>query len=286
MSIKTFPRTLDSTLYTLTWKDQLYNNLNDYLYSSGTIFNSINKFKSLTDKGYLASRIGKDSKCVYEELYFYKAFIKYLILAKDEIIKSGANITTVKASYLLATVRNNAICRYINSEIIDNLINIAGVDITSLGGIGYDIIACDFTSGNELQVNGDFSLSSGGWYDSGGVLLTALTNPYNGAATTGGPIKSGAILTVGKSYTINFDFIYGGLGTSGQLWCNGVSFPTFNQIFNVSGFYSFSFIAGDNKYYFTNIAPGNGNTIDNVSIKELITPIGGQCSQSPNIIIQ
>ena len=76
------------------------------------------------------------------------------------------------------------------------------VDIPALTGIADTLSCTGGESGTELQANGDFSLSSGGWYDVSGNLLTGLsvnsgnTYPY-----------TGFILTSGKTYRISINVL-------------------------------------------------------------------------------
>lgn len=152
MSIRTNGTILSSTLYSKTWKDDLFNELHNYVYSIG-------KFKQLTDKGKLLRSIGRDDIKVYEELFFYKVLIDYLINIREALLKStDEDPDELLLTYDLICVRKNLFCKYKNTNIFDRLVLMANL---SLDGINFMQIGClQETLGDELIVNGDFS--SGG----------------------------------------------------------------------------------------------------------------------------
>jgi hypothetical protein len=86
-------------------------------------------------------------------------------------------------------------------RIIDSFYDLA--TIPALTGID-DTLGCTGSeTGHELQANGDFSLSSGGWYNSSGVLLTGLNGINSGNTYP----YTGHILTVGKTYQVNINVL-------------------------------------------------------------------------------
>lgn len=95
-------------------------------------------------------------------------------------------------------------------NIIANVLGIANVP--PLKGI-YDSWTCsgdDADPGHEILLNGDFKLSQGGWYNSGGVLLTNLkensgTNVYP---------YTGQIIKADKRYKISFNALSIASGTT------------------------------------------------------------------------
>ncbi len=123
MSIKQYPILIDSNLYTKTWKDMLYNELNNYIYRIG-------KYKNLTDSGYTLRSIGRADKAnsIHEELFYYKILIDYIINAKETIYRStssGETTDEILETYDFDTIRKNIFCRFNTTKIFDALIRIA-----------------------------------------------------------------------------------------------------------------------------------------------------------------
>ncbi len=89
MSIKPYPTLINSDLYEKTWKDNMYNEMNEYLCS-------LHKTKQLTDRGKIQRSIGKNDSEVYSELFYYQCLINYFINAKETLSKSKlGDITTI-----------------------------------------------------------------------------------------------------------------------------------------------------------------------------------------------
>ena len=150
MSLKVYPLIIDSNLYTKTWKDDLYNELNDYIYGVGV-------YKDLTDSAYITRKIGRRERehTKYEELFFYKILIDYIINLKEAVSKSGVDVEEELESFKLDKIRANVLCRFNSTKLFDNLLMIANVVNQ---GIDYMQIGClQDVAGSELQTNGDFS---------------------------------------------------------------------------------------------------------------------------------
>lgn len=127
MSIKPYPIFINSTLYTKTWKDELYNQLNNYLYNIG-------KFRTLTDKSDTLAKIGRGDKAtiIYEELFYYGILIDYLINAKETIYRSTFDddntVEDLLETYEFDKIRKNLLCRFNTTRIFDALLRIANFD--------------------------------------------------------------------------------------------------------------------------------------------------------------
>ncbi|HEX8546139.1 MAG TPA: hypothetical protein VF691_04205 [Cytophagaceae bacterium] len=125
------------------------------------------------------------------------------------------------------------------------------------------------TPGQELQVNGNFQSSSGGWYNSGGILIPNLTRVVSGSGyafhlyyVTSPQIFTGHILTIGMKYVLSA-FLPSVAGSVSVF--EGAS-NTALATTSTPGFKSFEFIASATSI---RIVGGYDSLITNVSIKAL-----------------
>jgi hypothetical protein len=123
-----YPILIDDTLYTPTWKDTLYNDLQQALYDDG-------KTKALTDKAVKWDQEGRLSDCVYEEILMYQALIEYLILARDLLSKDPSLTATeyaaLKDTFDFNCIRNTFFCKFGSNKLFDELIAVANLGVGS-----------------------------------------------------------------------------------------------------------------------------------------------------------
>lgn len=114
----------------------------------------------------------------------------------------------------------------------------------------------------ELQVNGDFSSFSGGWYNSIGMLLTGVLGPQSNRYGNNG-LYSGNILTIGETYIITVNTTRAPFSVQTLIY-NGLTY-----IGNADslGIHTIEFVATDT-YYTVNVSDGE---INNVSLKQLVS---------------
>ncbi len=133
------------------------------------------------------------------------------------------------------------------------------------------IIHHELVLGSEIQANGNFASSSGGWYDYfSSALLTGLTNPYtiypNSPGVLAGTIVIGrtyrVTVTVANVSVTNYIILLGGVYAISAMPIN----------LTTPGTITFDFIATNNKYGFSYVFVSDSTaTISNVSVKEVIT---------------
>lgn len=110
--------------------DVVRNTSYKYLYSKA-------KFKAVIDKLLNYKRIGKDAKCVYEEIAYLQAVVDLF-----EIMKQESGCTTedtfeeFKEEYKLDCIRDNLTCRYGLGDMVEELLEVLGL-VTPNIGIGY-----------------------------------------------------------------------------------------------------------------------------------------------------
>lgn len=263
MSIRQKYRILDSTLYSKTWKDVLINELYDYIYSIG-------KFKELTDKGKKLRSIGRDDIKVYEELYFYKLLVDYIVNLRTAYLKSvDEDQEELELSYKLSCVRKYLFCRFKNTHIFDKLIQMANL---KQDGIDFMQIGCLQDTSTEKVTNGGFDDSTGwgnlgGWVISGGVATTS----YNGGTPLIRELVQSVTFDAGVTYTITFTITNYTqvLGTSyiSLTYSTANSVPitgngTFSHDITVSGPAPTLRLVGNDDFSIDNLSINTSNSLD------------------------
>lgn len=153
MSIKPEGTFINSDLYSLTWKDELYNTLWQYLIDNNVI-------RLLTERGLKKDERGENSNCIYYELMFWEFFIDYLILMKDEATKNStqtqAEFDAIIESYDIDCIKKKVRCDLDNVfpfnklVIMTNLYTRAGI-----GNAGLDFMIFD----SPTDTNSDFIIA-------------------------------------------------------------------------------------------------------------------------------
>jgi hypothetical protein len=147
MSVNTYPILIDSTLYTLTWKDELYNELYQALYDEDFL-------QDLSNEGLEKMEDGEDFLCDYAELLAYQNLIEYLILCKEELLKATTTdeYDEIIEYYNLIQIRHNFFCKYHTYKIFDLLIRVAGIIIKGTVGFGLDFMILEGDSANAFII--------------------------------------------------------------------------------------------------------------------------------------
>lgn len=118
-----YSNVVDSTTYIMTDEDTLYNSLMGVIYNWST---GKGYAKSRIDNIYKIDVIGKDSKCLPNELFDLSALIDLLMdyesyvnrfIDNDSITE--AHLTQTITDYNLVCIRNQILCRYEDSNIFD-----------------------------------------------------------------------------------------------------------------------------------------------------------------------
>ncbi len=252
MSLVIYPDISRRTLYSTTWKDELYNKMYKSLYDKGIL-------KILTDKGKAQDEDGSNSDCTYLQLFYLEQYINYLILLKDEATKTTLTedelVSLREDTYKLKVVRANFLCRFGNANNIDiikaiiNLGTIAGINNLVQDGLDY-MIFDPIRFGDELITNGDFELPADGsgnivgWLNDNGDSLTfasyVVDNQFAANIATPmlivGDLPTNDTtlivnsLVVGKWYNIQFFYINNS-GLSNVIINNGITtLATFNDL--------------------------------------------------------
>lgn len=140
MSLKLDNILIDSTLYTRTWKDDIYNALMSVLYQKGILTTTVNKAWKKEERGTC------DINTWYQ-VYYYQIFIDYLITYLED--KGGQCLTTEELdelinSYNFKCIRNTFVCKFKNPEILDSMLRAIGYDSTD----GLDFMVEEGASGD------------------------------------------------------------------------------------------------------------------------------------------
>ncbi len=104
------------TLYNKTWKDLDYNALYNIMYNEGFL-------KDKIDLGFYKDERGSDSRCIYEELFFFQTLVDYFILMKDEFFHIECpkiqDILDLEDKYKVKCIRTTVLCKFGNTKLFD-----------------------------------------------------------------------------------------------------------------------------------------------------------------------
>ncbi|MGN6645027.1 MAG: neuraminidase-like domain-containing protein [Cytophaga sp.] len=132
------------------------------------------------------------------------------------------------------------------------------LSIPASTGIDDNRLCTGNNTGPELMYNGDFSVSSGGWYNSGGDPVTGL----NGDSGPDQHLRTWYFINPGSTYRISID-ILSITASTGDTILNG---STVIYTASNTGVQSFTFTAGSDTYLEFSIS-----RFTNVSIREIVT---------------
>lgn len=140
MSIKPDNILINSSLYTRTWKDDIYNSLMNILYQKGILTTTVNKAWKKEERGIC------DIDTWYQ-VYYYQIFIDYLIAYLED--KGGQCLTSDQLndlinSYNFKCIRSTFVCKFKNPEILDAMLRAIGYDSTD----GLDFMVEEGASGD------------------------------------------------------------------------------------------------------------------------------------------
>lgn len=273
MTIKAYPILIDSNLYTKTWKDVMYNNMNDYLLSKVAGY----KIQSITNNGKVLTSIGKkkNSDSSYEELFYYKCLIDYFINANETLLKTGnvTDITIAKLAYKFDCIRKTIYCKFKATKIFDDLFAMSGISNSLLNGLDYMVLdPSTIAIGSELVIDGNFPNSTNwtldsGWSVSGGK---ATHNSSFGQTNIRQTIAS---IIANTSYILTFDVSGYILSGSSILSIGG---PGSGMDFTINGNGSYSFMGTTNSSIaasLISLLSDETMSITNISLKQLTITI-------------
>jgi hypothetical protein len=293
MSLVTYPNISRTTLYSKTWKDELYNQMYKSLYDKGIL-------KKLSDIGESQDEDGSNSDCTYLQLFYLEQYINYLILLKDEATKTTLTqdqlVNLRDNIYKLPIIRANFLCRFGNSNNIDiikaivNLGNIAGINNLTQDGLDYMIFDPNSPLlGNELIINSSFNNPSLGWIDVlNNILITGLSGSLNLKNYTTSGVTQQLSLIVGHTYKFQLTVISAINPNAIAVFNSSVDFGINNLILQINTpvvnntVYEITFVATQVTLLLT-IITNTDFILTNVSLREIIA-IGNNNNNNDFII--
>jgi len=121
-SITKYPVIIDNSEYVNTLDEDIYNDLMDVFYTSG-------RMEYLTTRGKKFDSVGKDSMCIWEEIFAIQEFIRLLVIkanylqAMECLITTGTAVPILKDDAEIKCARQMFICKYGNTGSIDALVD-------------------------------------------------------------------------------------------------------------------------------------------------------------------
>lgn len=121
-SITKYPVIIDDSEYVNTLDEDIYNDLMEVFYDSG-------RMVALTTKGKKFDSVGKDSFCVYEELFAIQEFIRLLVIKANGLqamecqIVDGTPVPLLKDDADIKCAREMFICKFGSTSDVDFLID-------------------------------------------------------------------------------------------------------------------------------------------------------------------
>lgn len=133
MSIKPDNIIINSTLYTRTWKDDIYNALMGVLYQKGILTNLVNKTWNKEERG-ICDIDG------WYHVYYYQILIDYIMTYledKDKPCLTQDELDDLISSYNFKCIRKTFVCKFKDPEILDAMLAAIGYD--SMDGLDFMI---------------------------------------------------------------------------------------------------------------------------------------------------
>ena len=233
---------------------------------------------------FAVTTVGKNYNITYEVLNYVSGSVQVLGSEIGYVSSNG-----VYTSYYSAA---STTFKFRPINFIGSITNISILEITNdtnLPRINYEGFSYQDSLGSEEVVNGDFATDLSGWFVTDGAAGIDITWTANGVSFitdgAGGGIQQ-SVMTVGKSYLIEFDYT----AVSGAI----KMLPYFTDISETKRYSEYVVATTTNIAFYRKIG-GTEGIIDNVSVKEVlgqeVVPNSGCGSwllepQSTNLITQ
>lgn len=127
---------INNTVNTPLYVDTVRTNVYNAVFSSSEVSAAVTKILNL-------KKIGKDTSCDIEKLFYLQMLAEYFqIIKEDTVCGSATEFEDLKTNYKLDCIRNILTCRYGLGNIIEELVELLGLR-TPYNGIGYMTISLD-----------------------------------------------------------------------------------------------------------------------------------------------